>query len=576
MCRAKNANPSAPLGATPREGNPVKKHGRHLVPNRPLQLSNNPNGNNNGAITNRGKRLIQNHLAPNTQRTNNRSETAVDSSQYAGAQVPVFIALDIPVNVYHRVYCTCVDDGPNSFWVQLKSQEHVLDRMINELNGCTLKILTARLSVGMACIARSEDRTLYRAVIQKIEPAACRVTFVDFGNSERVELPNLFEIPERFLDQKTFSIRFKLAGCDRLKPMNDRLKKLFQLTVQSKDSAQNTELDLRVVQSQNPGIQCCDLYFKSKSVLEILQEKQGELNAYPNPKHLAEGDYVIIRYAVSAKQFFVQRVKDISAFDEMMDRLFISCEQKQSLNRLPTKGECCAISVGDEWYRATVQQQVDENSVCVQLVDYGIEETCRLNQLRDISKEFIQFPRQVSECCLRDFANVPNVSQTTGMQLDMIASALDGERAHFRVSLHGRQSNAIYIVDLHDETKTPILNVSSSIFKNCMPRRGYGNRNDKNEQTALRGNRGSPASNAAGGPSTPLVREPDGSEVLESFTETSEITTTQKDCDAVGESTNGKTSGESSSHKRSKPTKGKTDKRSTNSADADQTKSSTG
>lgn len=128
-----------------KECNSSKKFGRHLVPNRPLQSIN--NNNNNTTINSLGKKMIQNHLATNTVSAQ-RIEPVNSRSEYS-MSTPAFIALDISIGPYHTVYCSYVEDGPNLFSVQLKNQEHILDRMSNELTNFELNNITTRLSIGM-------------------------------------------------------------------------------------------------------------------------------------------------------------------------------------------------------------------------------------------------------------------------------------------------------------------------------------------------------------------------------------------------------------------------------------------
>lgn len=297
------------------------------------------------------------------------------------------------------------------------------------------------------------------------------MTFIDFGNSEFVLFADLYQIPERFLEHKTFSIPFKLFGCDQLQPMTNDIKQYFTELVQHAENG----LDMRVVSSDNSAIQSCELYLKSENVLHILKVKINELSSYPKAKQLLDRDEVIISYARTAQQFFVQRVKDMPEVDLMMDLLFASSEKMPPLKELPSNGECCAVKSGNSWYRAVVLNKIETDRVLVKLVDYGIESPCYLHQVKTLPNKFLQLPMQAIECCLVDFVKVQNVSETTGKQLDMIAERGNSDRTVFRMYLHGHLPNShVYIVDLKDESKSPALNVSSSIYKNVMPRRTCG------------------------------------------------------------------------------------------------------
>lgn len=443
--------------------------GRNLVPTRPLQ----------SAATNRTSvQLIQNHLAPPKpqralQADVSDGRSTIESRSSFG-NPPVFIANDLPIGSHHVVYCPYAQDGPILFSIQLKRNESALDRIMSDLPNVELKNLTTKPSIGMACIARAKDKMLYRAAIMYIYHNVCRVTFVDYGHSEDVPHADIYEIPEKFLYHKTFSIQFSLYDCKLLEPVDDRLKEYFRRLVF------NEELELKVMPLDGPVyVQYCELYLKDRNVLELLLKKQSELKSYANARRLVDDDIVIIRYVKTAKQFYVQRNIDCEAFDAMMDRLLAHCHQAKPMNRMPRVGECCAAMLGEdnnEWYRVQVMETVDQHRVVVQFVDYGFVAECKLHQLKEITPGFLELPRQVTECCLVEFEKIDEVPDTTNKQLEMLAENRERERRKFRVSLRDRLPDSVFLVNLVDETESPALNVSSSLCKLLMPRKQYGNK----------------------------------------------------------------------------------------------------
>lgn len=456
---------------------PVKRSParRNLVANRPLQSVI-----NNNVITNHGKRLIEGHIGMNVQHHQQRQPRS-DVSQIDGAslsvtasQMPAFIANDLPIGPYHIVYCSYVEDGPSLFSVQLKNHEHILNKMAFDLGNAPRIPITTKMMIGMACLARyAEDNSLYRAVIQKVQANGCRVTFIDYGNSDFVPFTEIFQIPQKFLEHKIFSIPFQLAGIKRLQPIDERLNEYF------KAITDKTDLELKVVPSDNPQIQQCELFIEAKSVLEILLAKQTQSNTFSAPPALKDGEKVIIRYAQTAKQFYLQRSIDTKGFDEMMDALLVSCANISPMKKLPVEGKCCAAMHKDdnkEFYRAIVTNKIDDRSVSVRLVDYGVDLNCGLNKLREMDSSFFELPQQAIECCLVDFENVTDVSTITGEQISMLIDGKDGNPNQFRVSVRRRMENGIYLVDLRDEVKG--VNVSSSIYKLAMPRKYPNTRKD--------------------------------------------------------------------------------------------------
>lgn len=385
--------------------------------------------------------------------------------------------LNVCVSLFAAVYCSYVEDGPNLFWCQLKSQEHVLDRMASELANAARNPITAKLSIGRACIARySEDLALYRAVIQNIQPDGCRVTFIDYGNSEFVPHSELYEIPSKFLECQTFAWSFQLNGCKALNLTSKPLLDYFGSLV----GGENV-LDLKVIPSNNIQVQQCELYIANgNSVLEILQAKMSDLNTYPVAPNLKNDDMVVIRTTLNARKFFVQRHKNLPQFERMMDDLFQFCMTTPQPKALPTKGTCCAATVpGDsnEWYRAIVLDVLDSERVQVQFVDFGMSMECRLAELRELATRFLEMPRQAIECCLSDFETITDVSETTGKQMSMLTEDSNDELIPYKVLLRHQLSSGVHVLDLHDKAKD--LYVSLSVYKHAMPRRPYTNKSTK-------------------------------------------------------------------------------------------------
>lgn len=500
-------------------GSPARREKRrNLVATRPLQA------NNNNIIANEGKQLIQSYIAPRTMRAGFQPDTHptdIVPLQMSIDRTPAFTAKELPPNNFHVVYVTYIENGPNEFYVQLKSQEHVLDRLASDLSSAPRVQLVSKMPInmaciGMACMARySEDQALYRAVIHKVHTNGCRVIFVDYGNSEFVPLNELYEIPMNFLEHKTFAMPFELHRCKELGPIDDRLKKAFDELV--KDAT----LELKVIPSTKSTAQQCELFLSNgENILHLLMAKKHELNSYPNPPYLKDGDKVIIRFAVTAKKFFVQRVKDLPVFDRMMDSLLAHCVAASQMTVLPPKDTCCAAMVkGDmgEWYRVIVTKQVDRDHVQVYVVDYGHEMTCHLSDLRNITPSFLELPRQAIECCLVDFDDVIDLPEGTHEKFGLFISDTNNDPVEYKVSLRRHSSN-IYVIDLTNDTKE--VSVSLSIYKLAMPRRNnYGNKGTVKPTTEVEKPQRAASTINRTNNNWSNVREVDGAESQERFNE---------------------------------------------------------
>lgn len=181
-----------------------------------------------------------------------------------------------------------------------------------------------------------------------------------------------------------------------------------------------------------------------------------------------------------------------------------------------------------EWYRAIVLDTLDSKRVQVQFVDYGMEMVCQLSELREIASRFLELPRQAIECCLINFENVPDVSETTSTQMTMLIDDSNGQPIPYRAAVRRRSPGGVYILDLHDEKKD--LSVSLSMYKLAMPRRPYNNKSSKS--AAINNNDATP--NAMEKPMRPtpnsqtngqhqMMREGDGAECQEKFHEVADV-----------------------------------------------------
>lgn len=373
------------------------------------------------------------------------------------------------VGAKYKVHCPYVENGPKLFSVQLQSNEQQLDKMMDELGNVPLKNLRQKPTLGMACIARySEDQQLYRAVIMNIMPTDCQVAYIDFGNAEQVSYKDIYEIPQDFLKHTTFANRFALAGYEDLGPISDRCTDYFKALVL------NNELELIVTPNDSPMfVQYCDLFLNGQSVLQMLKEKLSENPTYPPPIPLTENDFVVIRYIESPKKFFVQRTANIAEYETMMDRFMVYCKTAPQAKNVCVGMACGAEYADDpEKYRVEVLKMTGQRAL-IQYVDFGILGEINISDLKAITFEYLRMPRQASECCLKCFEEIDNLSELARNQLEMLAEDTVGDRRNFKVRLCGKVSNSVYLLNLIDDSAKPSLDLSVRMLKLALPQKTY-------------------------------------------------------------------------------------------------------
>lgn len=441
--------------------------GAPALPNQPL------NGNHSTGIT-------------PSPATTPASAPAATAEHHTGCHMPTFSSNTLLVKSQHTVTVAYVEDGPSLFSIHLKAKEHDLDQMMSSLGNYPLQNLHTKPALGMACVARyTVDSNLYRAVIMNIRPTTCLVAFVDYGITGDVPFSQLYQIPAIFLRHQIFAMRFTLAGYQQLLPLSRELDQLFR------DLVLDAELQLVVRPLDGPPcVQYCELYAHGGqvNVFERLLGMHRAHRHYTPATALRDNELVIIRCIENAKHFYVQTVRNLEAYEQMIGELQMFGRQSASADLAPMRvGEPCMVwhKENKEWNRAEVVEVLadDERTASaplpdciVQYVDMGSVDEARPDELRLLDSRFLVLPRQTVECCLESFADVPNVSKSTLEQMEMLADREDGHPRTFKVNIYatladpGRQA---LVVNLIDTSVQPILDLSQRVFMMCMPQREF-------------------------------------------------------------------------------------------------------
>ena len=122
-----------------------------------------------------------------------------------------YVSLD--VGQQYKVLITCVE-SPSVVWCQRTEYTSELDRVMIKLSstGPHLPALTRPSVDQVCCVQYVEDESWCRGVIQSIDSAASKadVLFVDFGNVERVGLPDLRRLDSELLSVPAQAVSFSM------------------------------------------------------------------------------------------------------------------------------------------------------------------------------------------------------------------------------------------------------------------------------------------------------------------------------------------------------------------------------
>ncbi|XP_037007737.2 tudor domain-containing protein 15 isoform X2 [Artibeus jamaicensis] len=351
--------------------------------------------------------------------------------------------------------------NPASFHIHLAENENLIIRLADALNERRADIANERKSVqhrvGDLVIAEySADSALYRAVIKKILLGNLfEVEFIDYGNTEVVNISKVYELKREFLTIPQLGIHSFLSGvkwnepgdiwdrktvdyfastvsdravsceflkkheqkwevniiCDEKSVINELLKwtacsKLQKTALQmpqvvSKQVSPGSENEIkegRPCGSESPG---------------LLQPSHQQLVTIPfehlRPGQLEEAEILDVS---ESGEFYVKLSKNKKKLSDLTESIAEEIKKPLSSMENIEKGlECLAKSENTlKWYRSKVEEMRVEEKVLVFLVDCGRYEIVPSGNIRVLRNEIRNIPRQAVPCrwiWSENFRNMP-------------------------------------------------------------------------------------------------------------------------------------------------------------------------
>ena len=343
---------------------------------------------------------------------------------------------NIKIGSKQKVY-TCFHDSPGKFWVQLADCQNVLDTIMDDLNDPNtvgrLKPLTAEaLSPSVACCCQySENNQYHRAeVISKTKsPTRFKVSFVDYGNCEVVDLSDIKELPARLAlipfcaiqcclegvtpvkqekpDPKHGSIAWNPKACDAFVSITNgkELDALFVsefspeiFNVKLTDTESNEEIAHLLAQSGHANLSV--EYDTAPAVPEEYQ--------YVNMDVGKTYKGVYITHADSPSVVWCQLPDQVEEFNDLLDKL-AECDPSLPRSQILEENQPCCVkySVDQSWCRGLVSS-VDNSSGTAQIffVDYGNSEPVNLADVREPLADFFSLPAQAVSFSLAEMSPI--------------------------------------------------------------------------------------------------------------------------------------------------------------------------
>ncbi|XP_036891373.1 tudor domain-containing protein 15 [Sturnira hondurensis] len=339
--------------------------------------------------------------------------------------------------------------NPASFHIHLAENENVIIRLADALNERRADIASERNSVqhrvGDLVIAEySADSAIYRAVIKKIlRGNLFEVEFIDYGNTEVVNIAKIYELKREFLtipqlgihsflsgvkwnepgevwDSKTVDyfasrVRDRAVSCEFLKKHEQKwevniicdgkcvINELLKWTACSK---------LRKTASQMPQVVSQEVSAGGESEM-----KEGRPSEYESPvplppspqqlvtipfEHLKPGQLEEAEILDVSKSgaFYVKLSKNKKKLSDLTESIAEEIKKPFSPVESIEKGlECLAKSENTlKWYRSKVEKKHVDGKVLVFLVDCGRHEIVPSGNIRVLGNEVRNIPRQAVPC----------------------------------------------------------------------------------------------------------------------------------------------------------------------------------
>ena len=259
----------------------------------------------------------------------------------------------------------------------------------------------------ICCCVYAEDGQWYRARITDIKSEVATVLFVDFGNYDEVSIHEVYRLKPEFSQQPPLALPCQLAQVDPswtdkdLDMLSDAL-----LGKQLQATFLSTEQPYKVQFTDESG-----QAVPAVTLTSATSEEQSTTAASPILRPAAvpsEPCKVCVAHTESLQEIYLH--PDMATLDDLMARLAEAYEgQNQSALTEPKPNSLAAVKyVEDEaWYRVQILE-CEGDTATVVFVDYGNQDSCPVESLRELLPEFLDKPILALECSLQGAKDLQN------------------------------------------------------------------------------------------------------------------------------------------------------------------------
>lgn len=405
--------------------------------------------------------------------SNSSAQPSSQHSSEAGGDVavvtkipPTLFTYPITPEVNTRLQVMVVfATSPNNFFCQDSETSHRLDEVMEKLaQCCPTAPLISSPAVGQPCAALyPADGCWYRAEVIEVTGSQALVQFVDYGNSELVDVSSIVA-----LQSDLISLPVQAFWCS----LSDDFEKQYSRSEAAAFVAMVTEqyfelvvrdiagdsLIVSLLDSSGVAVSetCCKTErdgqdtkatpLSSSATLAPVEAHRGTFTYTP----LKAGAKLraLVTFVNSPADFFCQDTSNSDALDEVMALLETHCANSGlTSGDAWAVGDVCAAfySVDGGWYRAEVTDVTSDRHVTVQYVDYGNIETVESTALRPLTSEHLALPAQAIWCSVADNFEL----QFSDEQIEAFKTAISDQ--HCSLAVRACKGDSV-VVELRDPT----------------------------------------------------------------------------------------------------------------------------
>ncbi|XP_052774771.1 uncharacterized protein LOC128213245 isoform X2 [Mya arenaria] len=312
-----------------------------------------------------------------------------------GEKAPVFVTHLEFVGKECQAFCQVGDVGGQADTLAERIAEVVENGTASQVSGCT---------VGDLCLALfHEDNSWYRGRVLSSTGQSITVFFIDYGNTENVQLNNVRKAPDYVLSIPALSTKCVINDCTPLSGVwsADEKKKMESMLHSAEFNCEVVDVNQADVNNVVHVVKLYNLDAPNTPIFVRPAAGGSQTIKYQTLKS-GETHQVFMAFVESSKKFYVQLKNQESELNSLMNDIGACfAEDLPSTGDIvnPGNGQVCAACFSEDgaFYRGIVKD-IQGDSCTVFFVDYGNSEKKSTSELFTLPQALCKLPAQAIPC----------------------------------------------------------------------------------------------------------------------------------------------------------------------------------